>query len=65
MKKKKKKEITTNLLCSLCYLFKYPLEFVMYLVGEENNVLLIIGSSKRIYFVSISYYWSKILLQVQ
>jgi len=37
----------------------------MYLVGEENNVLLIIGSSKRIYFVSISYYWSKILLQVQ
>jgi len=33
--------------CSFCCLFKYPLKFVIHLVGKENSTMLIIGIYKR------------------
>jgi len=40
---------------SIIYL-KYPLGFVIHLVGEENNALLILGIFKRTCGVPINYY---------
>jgi len=40
---------------SIVYL-KYPLGFVIHLVGEENNALLILGISKRTCGVPINFY---------
>jgi len=40
---------------SVVYL-KYPFGFVIHIVGEENNALLMIGISKRTCGIPINYY---------
>jgi len=40
---------------SIAYL-KYPLRFVIHLVGEENSALLILGISERTCGVLINFY---------